>query len=180
MVKFSTIRRFFRLGGIINAGKLDKGEVLLHVDAHKLSKRGEEHFEIFALGRFFVEVDDEQCFVGDNLFATIVFFALDASVAPCKFGSERFRNLWNVHAIQGVYVLLDAVLVFLRLSILQEHKAEAPFKVYAVDRYGRPHVGAEKDVFNVVGNAIGIEVAEEDGTNMGRSNYIRPVIGARI
>jgi hypothetical protein len=96
LVKFSSVRCFFRLGCILNVGKLHKSEVLLHVDAHKLSERGEEHFKIFALGRFLVKVHNKEGFVGDNLFAPIVFFALDASIAPCKFCSESFRYLWNV------------------------------------------------------------------------------------
>jgi len=96
LVELSPIRRFFCLGCILNVGKLHKSEVFLHVDAHKLSKRGKEHFEVFTFGRFLVKIDNEEGFVGDNLFAAIVFFALDTSIAPCKFCSECFRNLWNV------------------------------------------------------------------------------------
>jgi len=37
-----------------------------------------------------VEVDDEECFVGHDFFAPVVFFAFDPAVTACEFSTEGF------------------------------------------------------------------------------------------
>jgi len=54
-----------------------------------------------------VEVDDEECFVGQDFFAAVVFFAFDASVAACEFGTECFGDaeyfsVWGIGCVGGV------------------------------------------------------------------------------
>ena len=77
-----------RPGGFVNGSKLHKGIVSLHIDAGELSVGLEEHAKIFLFGSFFVKVDDEQGLGRLYVLAAIVFFALDASVAPGKFHSQ--------------------------------------------------------------------------------------------
>jgi hypothetical protein len=72
---------------LFRGAELNKGVIPFHVDADEFTVGREEHFEILALGCFFVEVNDEESFGGGNLFATFVFLAFDAAVSSGEFGA---------------------------------------------------------------------------------------------
>ena len=52
--------------------------------------------EILALGRFFVEVYDEEGLVGEDFLAAFVFFAFDAAIATGEFCAEGVGDLADV------------------------------------------------------------------------------------
>jgi hypothetical protein len=86
LIEFTSVRSFFRLGSLSNVLELYERKIALHFDAHNFSIRLKEHFQIFLAGSFFVKINHKQCFVRFNVLATLVFLALDATIAPSKLG----------------------------------------------------------------------------------------------
>lgn len=84
--------------------ELDKGIVALHVNADEFSVGRKEHFEVFTLGRLFVEVDNEEGFGGGNLFASFVFLAFDAAITTGKFGTKGFGDHVDIPVGDRVFV----------------------------------------------------------------------------
>jgi hypothetical protein len=100
LIEFASVGSFFGLGSLGNVLELYERKVALHFDAHNLSIRLKEHFQIFFTCGFFVKIDHEQCFVRFNVLATFVFFALDATIAPSKLGADFARYIRHFPVLQ--------------------------------------------------------------------------------
>mmetsp|Transcript_46636 Transcript_46636/g.141299 ORF Transcript_46636/g.141299 Transcript_46636/m.141299 type:complete len:241 (+) Transcript_46636:327-1049(+) len=96
LVQLSSIGCFFRPLRILNIGKLNECVIALHVNAHNLSERREQHLKIFALGGLLVEIDNEECLRGQNPLAPIILFAFDAPVTTSELGAELLGDTWNL------------------------------------------------------------------------------------
>jgi len=81
---------------------LDKCIIFLHVNADQFPKWRKQHFQIFTLGGFFGKIHDKECFIGGNIFASIIFLALDATIATRKFRPHGSCDFGKVPAFQMI------------------------------------------------------------------------------
>jgi hypothetical protein len=86
---------------IVDRLELHEGVIALHVDAHQLSVRLEEHLQVLALRGLLVEVDNEERVVWQDLLAAFVLLALDPAVAPSEFGTEAVGDMVDVPSRAG-------------------------------------------------------------------------------
>jgi hypothetical protein len=61
--------------------------------------------EIFSLGSFFVEVNDEERLGGLNVSAAVIFLALDSAIASGELGAEGVGDLFEFPVIDGIVKL---------------------------------------------------------------------------
>ena len=92
LIQLSAIDFISSSNGIFDIQKLYKGIVSLHFDSNQLAVGFEEHSQVIALGGLLGKVDYKESFRRLDALATIVFLALDASVATSKLGAKRVRD----------------------------------------------------------------------------------------
>lgn len=93
LIEFTTIGGIKGAGGLINSSELHKGIVSFHVNTDQLSVGLKQHLEVFSLGGFFVEVNDEERLGGLNVPASVVFLAFDAAIASGELGADGVGDL---------------------------------------------------------------------------------------
>jgi len=86
---------------IVDRLELHEGVIALHVDAHQLAVRLEEHLQVLALRGLLVKVDNEESVVRLDLLAAFVLLALDPAVAPSEFGTETVGDMVDVPSHEG-------------------------------------------------------------------------------
>ena len=86
---------------IVDRLELHECVIALHVDAHQLAVRLEEHLQVLALRGLLVEVDDEESVVGLDLLAALVLLALDPAVAPREFSTKAVGDMVDVPSRVG-------------------------------------------------------------------------------
>jgi hypothetical protein len=96
LIQLSTIHFFLSLGRFVDCLELHKGIVPFHFDPQQLSVGFKEHFQIFPLRRFLVEIDHKECVAGLNALTAIIFLALDTSISTSKLSTECIGNTWDL------------------------------------------------------------------------------------
>ena len=92
LIQLSAIDFIPSSNGMFNILKLHKGVISLHFNSNQLAVGFKEHAQVIAFRSLFGKVDNEESFRGLNAFATIIFFALDASITTSKLDTLNFLN----------------------------------------------------------------------------------------
>jgi len=101
LIELSAVRGVTGPLRIVDRLELHEGVIALHVDAHQLSIRLEEHLQVLALRGLLVEVDNEESVVRQDLLAAFVLLALDPAVAPSEFGTEAVGDMVEIPSRAG-------------------------------------------------------------------------------